>query len=162
SPAFTPDGTRVAYTVSGRETMGSGGTWTVPVLGGEPTQLLAGAEALNFISRPGGPPQGLFSELEDLHGVHLLVKTAAHNRSDSRLVYAPPKKQAMAHRSYLSPDGKNVLIVEMDGGWLPCRLTPFEGNGQVRVVGPSPGQCTSAAWSPDGKWMYFSVNIGNG
>ncbi|PYS35126.1 MAG: hypothetical protein DMG14_27735, partial [Acidobacteria bacterium] len=27
-----------------------------------------------------------------------------------------------------------------------------------RVVGPNQGKCTSAAWSPDGKWVYVSSN----
>ena len=27
---------------------------------------------------------------------------------------------------------------------------------------PAPAQCTDAAWSPDGKWMYFTANAGNG
>ena len=34
----------------------------------------------------------------------------------------------MAHRSTRSPDGKSVLVVEMNGAdWLPCRLLPFDG-----------------------------------
>ena len=35
----------------------------------------------------------------------------------------------MAHHSYLSPDGRWVLIVEMDsqGKILPCRVVPFQG-----------------------------------
>ncbi|MGH9196968.1 MAG: TolB family protein, partial [Acidimicrobiia bacterium] len=69
----------------------------------------------------------------------------------------------MAHRSYLSPDGKQVLLVEMKfSAWMPCRLTPFDGSSQGRTVGPAPAQCTDAAWSPDGTWMYFSANTGNG
>ena len=69
----------------------------------------------------------------------------------------------MAHRSYLSPDGRSVLTVEMDiSSWLPCRLVPFDGSTPGKRVGPQPSQCTDAAWSPDGKWMYFSANTGNG
>ena len=35
----------------------------------------------------------------------------------------------MAHRSYLSPDGKQMLVVEMNFcKWLPCRLVPFDGS----------------------------------
>jgi Tol biopolymer transport system component len=75
----------------------------------------------------------------------------------------------MAHRSYLSPDGKQVLAIEMGnhegrGGysWLPCRLMPFDGSSTGKPVGPMPAQCTDAAWSPDGKWIYFSTNTGNG
>ena len=63
----------------------------------------------------------------------------------------------MAHRSYLSPDGKWVLIVEMDNAvWMPCRLVPFDGSGAGKQVGPPLAACTSAAWSPDGREMYFS------
>jgi len=51
----------------------------------------------------------------------------------------------------------------MDGtGWLPCRLMPFDGSSPGRRVGPQEGQCTTAAWSPDGRWMYFSSSAGGG
>jgi len=40
----------------------------------------------------------------------------------------------MAHYSYLSPDRKWVLIVEMDHttAWQPCRLVPFDGSSMGR------------------------------
>ena len=41
----------------------------------------------------------------------------------------------------------------------PCRLLPFDGSSTGRQVGPF-GTCLSAAWSPDGKWMYFSADVG--
>jgi len=47
-------------------------------------------------------------------------------------------------------------------GWLPCRLAPYDGSSVGRSIGPDPAQCTSAAWSPDGNWMYFSANTGGG
>ena len=63
----------------------------------------------------------------------------------------------MAHRSYLSPDGTRVLVTEMDiGGMIPCRMVPFDGSSAGQVVGPPTGKCTHAAWSPDGRWMYFT------
>ena len=159
SPVFVPGGTRIAYTAKpGAE---DGNTWTVPVLGGgEPTRMLANAEALSFIESAGGAPRVLFSEWGKRP--LLSIVTSAENRLDARIVYAPPNMGGMAHRSYLSPDRKQVLVVEMDGGWLPCRLVPFEGGAPVKVIGPSPGQCTTAAWSPDGNWMYFSANTGSG
>jgi eukaryotic-like serine/threonine-protein kinase len=40
-----------------------------------------------------------------------------------------------------------------------CRLAPFEGRSAGNLVGP-PGTCLSAAWSPDGRWMYFAAQIG--
>jgi hypothetical protein len=67
----------------------------------------------------------------------------------------------MAHRSILSPDRQWVLITEMDnGGMIPCRLVPFDGSSPGRAVGPGKGQCTHAAWSPDGREMYFTSNGG--
>ena len=68
----------------------------------------------------------------------------------------------MAHYAYASPDRKSVLVVEMDQTHAfhqPCRLVPFDGSSAGRQVGPR-GTCTSAAWSPDGKWMYFGATVG--
>ena len=91
------------------------------------------------------------------------VYTATASRTEERMVYLPNDVNGMAHRSYLSPDGRSVLTVEMDiSGWLPCRLVPFDGSSSGKRVGPQPAQCTDAAWSPDGKWMYFSANTGEG
>jgi WD40 repeat protein len=69
----------------------------------------------------------------------------------------------MVHRSYRSPDGRWMLAIEMDiHSWLPCRLVRFDGSVSARPVGPVPSQCTDAAWSPDGKWMYFTALTPNG
>jgi Tol biopolymer transport system component len=90
------------------------------------------------------------------------IVAATESRAESRTIYLPPKA-GMAHRSYLSPDRKWVLVVEMlSGSWLPCRLTPFDGSSVGKPLGPAPAQCVAAGWSPDGKWMYFSTDAGNG
>ena len=167
NPAFTPDGDRVTYGVTRVMTSPqSWSTWTVPVFGGAPTVLLSNASALTWI--PGvSPPRVLFSRVDT--GIHMSIVTSAENRTESRTVYAPATANAMAHRSFLSPDRKQMLVVEMKGGWEPCRLVPFASVGRTdvspragRLVGPSPGQCSGAAWSPDGRWMYLSVNTGAG
>jgi len=69
----------------------------------------------------------------------------------------------MDHFSALSPDAAQLLLVEMGfNGWQPCRLVPYDGSSKGRKVGPPSSQCTSAAWSPDGKWMYFTADDGGG
>src|ERR1700685_149149 len=88
---------------------------------------------------------------------------SSESRSALRAVYMQAGANGMAHRSFLSPDHASVLVVEMDlGSWQPCRLVPFDGSSAGTRVGPQPAQCTDAAWSPDGKWMYMSANTGNG
>ena len=151
--AFSPDGSRIAYT---RAVGWDWQTWTVPVLGGEPSELLPNASGLTWISRK----QVMFSEMTKDTPMSLV--TASESRADERTIYTPAEKH-MAHRSYLSPDAKWILAVEMDTeGWTPCRLVPLAGGSEGREVGPGAAECTEAAWSPDGRWMYFAANAGGG
>ena len=157
-PAFSPDGSRIAFT----EGSSGGGTWTVPVLGGEPTRLIAHASGLSWVGTVPGQGRVMFSSMPG-QGIHMGIFESTESRSELRTIYMPASENGMAHRSFLSPDGRNVLVVEMNlGSWQPCRLVPFGGSSAGTRVGPQPAQCTDAAWSPDGKWMYMSANTGGG
>ena len=152
APVFNRDGTRVAYS---NVLSGAWDTWTVPVTGGQPTPLLPNASGLTWI----GDHEVLFSEIKS--GLHMGIVTSTDSRAAWREIYIQPDEHAMAHYSYLSPDRQSVLVVEMTGAHAftqPCRLVPFDGSSAGRQVGPR-GTCLSAAWSPDGKWMYFSAVV---
>jgi len=146
--AFSPDGSRIAYTVFEKGWQ----TYTVPSLGGESTLLLPNAAGLTWLDRH----HVLFSEINT--GVHMGIVTAAEDRSEHHEVYFPKRERGMAHYSYPSPDRNWALVVEMDPEWQPCRLVPLSGVSAGRRVGPS-GACTSAAWSRDGTWMYFGAEV---
>jgi Tol biopolymer transport system component/tRNA A-37 threonylcarbamoyl transferase component Bud32 len=151
SPVFSPDGSRIAYTAQGWD------TWVVPVISAVPRRWLINASGLVWLDRQ----TLLFSEMKK--GVHMGIVTADETRGGARDIYLPASERGMAHRSYPSPDGQSVLVVEMDrGAWLPCRLVPIHSVSAGRPVGPGGGQCTFAGWSPDGKWMYFSSSAGGG
>ena len=147
--SFSPDGSRIAYTVL------EGGVWktkTVSPIGGEPSQMLSNAAGLSWLDAE----HVLFSEIKT--GVHMGMATARENRSEYRPVYFPRDKRGMVHLSYASPDRKWALVVEMNPVWQPCRVVPLDASSAGRQAGPQ-GKCTSAAWSPDGNWMYLGVEI---
>jgi len=152
-PTFSPDSSRVAY-----GTAAPFDTWEVPVLGGDPHVLLPNASSLTWIE---AGKRLLFSEIKE--GLHMIVVTTDEGRGNGRDVYVPPGERSMAHHAYLSPDGQWVMVVEMDsrGRILPCRVVPFQGSGNVRVVGPPGGACTSGAWSSDSKWLYVAADTDN-
>jgi DNA-binding winged helix-turn-helix (wHTH) protein/Tol biopolymer transport system component len=150
--AFSPDGSRIAYSVVERSIMGWN-TYTVSVLGGEPTLLLSNASGLTWLDRS----RYLFSE-QDGKGAHMGIVIAGENRSQYRQIYFPPHERSMAHFSFASPDRKWALVAEMDPIWHRCRLIPLDGSSTGREVGPN-GHCMSAAWSPDGRWMYFGADV---
>jgi serine/threonine protein kinase/Tol biopolymer transport system component len=154
SPVFAPDGTRIAYTVTDGP---SWDTWEVATLRGQPRRWMRNASGLKW----SGPDALLFSEIKS--GVHMAIVRSNEGRTGARDVYVPPHQSGMAHRSDVSPDRRWVLVIEMDqrGAWLPCRVVPFDG-GTSRAVGPAGARCTEAAWSPDGRWMYFAADAGDG
>ncbi len=159
SPVFSPDGSRIAYGTVLESS--DWDMWTVPVLGGPPQPFLTNASGLSWIPGSGSPPRILFSELTG-DFIHMALTTSRENRLEARRVFSPKSTSGMVHRSFLSPDGRWVIVVSMESGWLPCGLVPYDGGQPLRVVGPPAAPCTDAGWSPDGQWMYFSANTGNG
>jgi len=151
SPVFSPDGSRIAYTAMENFHWN---TYEVPVTGGEPRLMLPNASGLTWIDSQ----HLLFSEIKS--GAHMGLVSATETRGQERDVYLPSEELGMVHRSYVSPDKKWIVAVEMRSPtWQRCRLLPLDGSSSGNAIGPE-GACTSAGWSPDGKWIYFSSDAG--
>jgi len=152
-PVFSPDDSTIIYT-----TLQAGlswDTWQVPVLRGTPQPFLKNASGTTWLDKD----RLIYSTV--MAGVHMGLARSTASQDDYAEIYFPAREDGMAHRSAASPDKRSLLVVEMVGGtWTPCRLIPVDGSSNGRRVGPQEGQCTSAAWSPDGRWMYFSSNSG--
>ena len=148
---FSPDGSEISYTVLEGSVFS---TYEVSALGGEPRLLLKNAAGLEWLT----PQRLLFSEAPS--GIHLGVVTGSLTGEDRRELYFPKHERGMAHYAFPSPDRRWAIVVEMDGNgdWAPCRLIGLEEQQQTQTIGPT-GACTSAGWSPDGSWMYFTATM---
>lgn len=151
NPAFSPDGTRIAYTTLDSEF--NWDTWVVSTLGGEPRRWWRNISDLVWT----GQGQILFSERPSK-----AIVRAAEDLSDRQTVYRPPNDRGVARRPAASPDGKWILLAELSeyGDWERCRVVPMDGSSPGRQVGPPGAGCTSAVWSPDGQWIYLTSKSG--
>jgi eukaryotic-like serine/threonine-protein kinase len=149
SPVFSPDGSTIDYTVPWD-------TWSVPILGGKPQLWLPNASGLTWLDAD----KLMYSQITS--GNHMEVVSSDLSRANVHHVYTPKSTLGMAHRSYLSPDRKWAIAVEMTGNfWERCRLIPSDGSTLGVAIGPLDGVCKAAAWSPDGNWMYINSNSGH-
>jgi eukaryotic-like serine/threonine-protein kinase len=154
SPAFSPDGDLIAYTVLDPQYHYD--TWVVPVRGGEPRRWLSNAADLVWTGRR----QILFAESRG--NPMMGIVAAQEGRIGGRDIYMPANIGGMARRPQTSPDGKWVVLTEMAsyGNWDPCRVVPKDGSSSGIRVGPPGADCSFAAWSPDGKWVYLTSKAG--
>jgi TolB protein len=151
-PAPSPDGSTLAFVAGVRGRLGSGGLWTVPMEGGEPT--LVHYEETSYRAAPTWTPDGsalVFAS--DAAGSYDLATVPSAGGNRVRLTTQPLDEFAPA----VSPDGRLVAFVGNQAGptalWVtsrfgggneawqpitPARLSPLYETATLRgrVLGP--------------------------
>ena len=153
SPAFSPDGSQVAFAWDGGRSDGAGRfDLYAKVIGSERVEQLTHHPAAWIV--PAWSPDGrnIAFAREDA-GESGIFMVSARGGPERKLADATFCKVSPTISLNWSPDGRQLLYAGIDGMHL---LTPE--NDETRSV-TKPPQCSAAyspAFSPDGQWIAFS------
>jgi Tol biopolymer transport system component len=157
SPAFSPDGSQVAFAWDGGKSDGNGRfDLYVKVIGSEGVEQLTHHPATWIV--PAWSPDGrniAFARAEDggAPGIFMVSARGGAERKLADATFCPlPQTISLSW----SPDGSQLIYAGMDGMHF---LNP--GNGETRSL-TVPQQCNlwfSPTFSPDGQWIAFSCPL---
>jgi len=153
-PAPSPDGSKLAYVAGVRGRLGSGGIWTVPMMGGE--AQLVHYEETSFRPVPTWTPDGsALVYASDAAGSYDLASVPATGGNRVRLTSQSWDEFSPA----VSPDGRRVAFVGNQDGLTALYVTSRfgEGNTNWERLEPSrlsplydPGTLRGRVTGPDG------------
>jgi len=131
---------------------GHGGIWEFPLDSpNEPRRVdYAGLPFLNndHVLDPGGG--AMFMSAMDGHVYHGTLDGSSTRRVTEEDIWH------FLHA--ISPDGKTLGLVRIDGWGGPSRLALIAAEGgPVTVVDTGSGHADGPDWSPDGDWIYFNT-----
>jgi Tol biopolymer transport system component len=147
-PAWSPDGTKIAYTHSGAiHVMNSDGSDSRPLTNPVPGGLDA---------EPSWSPDGTTIAFSRLSGGQIDVFAMNADGSSLRsLTNAPGRDSSPTW----SPDGAKIAFVSNRGGILDIYVMNADGTDQRPIAG-SPLVGSEPDWSPDGTTIAFSKGVG--
>jgi Tol biopolymer transport system component/tRNA A-37 threonylcarbamoyl transferase component Bud32 len=147
-PVWLPDNSAIVF-VSDRG--GGTGIWKIPRLGGSPVLMVPNA------IDPAPSPDGrslAFARAEEGGRLRLWIAPLA-DLTAARALPAGAARFWDLRRPSWSPDGTLLCYEDYDGLWLVAAE-----NGQPRRLHASSRYEREAAWSPDGRHIYYSSQIG--
>jgi Tol biopolymer transport system component/DNA-binding winged helix-turn-helix (wHTH) protein len=153
SPAFSPDGSQVAFAWDSGRSDGAGPfDLYAKVIGSERVEQLTHHPAAWVV--PAWSPDGrnIAFAREDA-GESGIFMVSARGGPERKLAGATFCKVSPTISLNWSPDGRQLLYAGLDGMHL---LTPENGETRSVTKPPQCGAAYSPAFSPDGQWIAFS------
>lgn len=152
-PAWSPDGSRLAYAAS---ISGASQVFVAVVGEGNPVQVTA--EQV-YAGQPAWSPDGLHLAYvaEREKNMDIWIAPLGGEGGPIRLTDDPAMDWAPAW----SPDGSHLAFVSNRGGSHQVYVMQADGR-EVRPLTDFPHGAEAPAWSPDGYWLAFAAYTGEG
>jgi WD40 repeat protein len=154
APAWSPDGSVVAFSAYEREGFESKGS-DIYTIRPDGTHLHR-VTRLGFASNPSWSPDGKRIVFSTGPYGNLWVITA-NGASSRRLTHAPSSARDVDPS--WSPDGKRIAFARRDGASGGVFVVNANGS-HLRQLTASGGDCRSPAWTPSGNRIFFSGRFG--
>jgi dipeptidyl aminopeptidase/acylaminoacyl peptidase/tRNA A-37 threonylcarbamoyl transferase component Bud32 len=148
-PRFSPDGRRLAVSVSGTDSAHNRDIWIYDVATGSPTRLTSGRDNYS----PRWTPDGkriVFTAGDHRNPRQVWEQAADGNSPPKRIEDAP--QGAVAE---MSPDGRSVVFSMGDGNVPELRAVTIRGSAKATVFASDKG-AGAPTFSPDGRWVAYS------
>ena len=155
-PRFSPDGARLAF-------VRGGGVFVIPTSGGEPREVARRSHwnQLELAWSPDGRYLAALGQNGDAVGDAVYLIEPEGGGTPRRLTSSTGRKEGLAWH----PDGKRLIYLcwlDEDGRDTELRQVANDGT-EPRILVNEPFQREGrAAWSPDGRWLYFESIRGPG
>ncbi|HSJ28017.1 MAG TPA: hypothetical protein VLB67_07375 [Acidimicrobiia bacterium] len=155
-PAWSPDGSRIAYTVKLPD--GSVQIATMAPDGSDDRVLTSGPGIRAWPSwSPDGSwiAYGYSPTLPDVPGWHTVIYRMNADGSDQRLL---GRDDTFDREPRISPDGSSVLFVRDDDEANESVLVVRDvQTGEERVIEAAGTAADHPSWSPDGEWIVYNI-----
>ena len=155
-PRFSPDGQRVALTISGEQ--GTRNIWIYELARGTLARLTFDSGGYGAWAPDGG--QVAFAKARGGSGSGSGISDIFIKRSDgtreARQLTPPENDKGLSPASW-SSDGEVLVFMQTHGGaGADIRVLPLEGGGKPELLLQTPWQERHPKLSPDGRWLAYT------